>query len=363
MANRGRCRSMICLCVALCACIVGMTGCGRISPGTSHTAEAGTSGEKNLTDVTFMLNWIPDTNHIGVYVAQNKGWYADAGLNVTIVGVAQAGPEQAVNSGVADFALSNMANVGAFSLKDVHLRQVLQLQQRPSAIWCALASNRAISSPKDFDGTTFATFGASEDSAIVKRMIQYDGGTGEFDSVTVGTSTFQVLQAGKADFGGFYSTWEGVQASLAGPQMNCFKGEDYGVPGNPNEIGVVTKSSTIESNPDLVRAFVQATQRGYEYAYAHPEEAADILVKEASEANLDPALVRASMNYIIENQYWGDPEKIADGSFTLGQADIAGAQQYFDFLAEAHAYTDKNDVPTARAPQAAELATDEFLAR
>ena len=363
MVAMRRFRFVICMCALLCAGAAGLAGCADLAPNASQTQSAGGSGEDELTNVTFMLNWIPDTNHIGVYVAQNKGWYAQAGLSVTTVGVAQAGPEQAVNSGVADFALSNMANVGAFSLKGVDLRQVFQLQQRPSAIWCALASNPAISTPKDLDGTTFATFGASEDSAIVKRMIQHDGGTGEFDSVTVGTSTFQVLQAGKADFGGFYSTWEGVQASLAGPKLRCFKGEDYGVPGNPNEIGIVTKASTIERDPDLVRAFVGATQRGYEYAYAHPEEAADILVKEASEGNLDPALVRASMAYIIENQYWGDPQKIADGSFTLGQADMRGAQEYFDFIAQAHAYTDADGAAVSTAPQAAELASDDFLAK
>ncbi|XCB29668.1 ABC transporter substrate-binding protein [Arcanobacterium hippocoleae] len=198
-----------------------------------------------------MLSWAPDTNHIGVYVAKNKGWFAQAGLDVNIIGVAQAGAEQAVHSGLADFALSNMANVGALSLKDINLTQVLQVQQKPSAIWCALAANKEIESPKDFDGKIFATFGANEDSAIVKQMIQEDGGKGDFDSVTVGTSTFQVLEANKADFGGFYDTWEGVQAALHGPKLNCFKGEDFGVPGNPNQIGIITKNRPVSTIRNL----------------------------------------------------------------------------------------------------------------
>ena len=88
----------------------------------------------------------------------------------------------------------------------------MQVQQKPSAIWCSLASNKAIKSPKDFDGKTFATFGSNESDAVIRRMIQTDGGKGTFDKVTVGTSTFQTLSSGKADFGGFYATWEGVQA-------------------------------------------------------------------------------------------------------------------------------------------------------
>ena len=308
-----------------------------------------------------MLSWTPDTNHIGVYIAQAKGWFQEAGLNVNIVGVAQAGAEQAVNSGLADFALSNMANVGVNSINGVELTQVLQVQQKPSAIWCALASNKKIQRPRDLDGTTFATFGSNEDYAVVQRMVQNDGGRGEFDTVTVGTSTFQVLAAGQADFGGFYSTWEGVQASLHGPELRCFEEPDYGVPGNANAIGIITKASTAAKDPDFVRAFVQAAQRGYEYAYTHPDEAAKILVEEAPEANLELDFVQASMDYIVNNHYWGDPQAIADGTFTLGTADFEGTQAYYDFLAEAGTYQDSQGKTVAQAPQSKDLATNKFL--
>ena len=311
-----------------------------------------------------MLSWAPDTNHIGVYIAKNKGWYAEAGIgNVDVLAVAQAGAEQAVNAGLADFALSNLTNVGLYDLKGATLTSVLQVQQKPSAIWCALASNEAIQTPRDLDGTTFATFGSNESDAVVQRMIQSDGGEGVFDKVTVGTSTFQTLQSGQADFGGFYDTWEGVQARMHGPELNCFTEPDYGVPGNADAIGIITNDSLISSDPELVRAFVQATQRGYEYAYAHPEEAADILVAEAPEANLEPEFVRESMRFIVDGEYWGDPSAIADGSFVLGTNDVTGTQAYFDFLAESDTYEDADGKVTHTAPRATELVTDEFLDR
>ena len=219
----------------------GFAACGQ-----TNTADSSNSNTSDLKKVTFMLSWAPDTNHIGVYVAKNKGYFKDAGLDVDIVAVAQAGAEQAVNNGVADFALSNLTNVGVYTLKGAHIKQVLQVQQKPSAIWCALASNTAIKSPKDLDGKTFATFGSNESDAVVRRMIQTDGGKGEFDKVTVGTSTFQthgIRQ--KADFGGFYATWEGVQADMYGPKLNCFTEPDYGVPGNADTIGIITNDKTI----------------------------------------------------------------------------------------------------------------------
>ena len=331
--------------------------------GQTNTADSSNSNTSDLKKVTFMLSWAPDTNHIGVYVAKNKGWFKDAGLDVDIVAVAQAGAEQAVNNGVADFALSNLTNTGMYDLKGATIKQVLQVQQKPSAIWCSLASNTEIKSPKDFDGKTFATFGSNESDAVIRRMIQTDGGKGEFDKVTVGTSTFQTMESGKADFGGFYATWEGVQAEMYGPALNCFTEPDYGVPGNADSIGIITNEKTIKNNPELVKKFTQATQKGYEYAYDHPDDAAQILVDEAPEANLKVDFVKKSMQVIVDGQYWGDKAKIKDGSFVLGTNDFVEPQKYFDFLAESDAYTDSHDKVIHDAPQTKDLATNEFLAK
>ncbi len=338
------------------AMLVGVAACGQSNDSTKTAADG-----NGLTKVTFMLSWAPDTNHIGVYVAKNKGYFKQAGLDVDIVAVAQAGAEQAVNNGMADFALSNLTNVGIYTLKGAKIKQVMQVQQKPSAIWCSLASNKDIKSPKDFDGKTFATFGSNESDAVIRRMIQTDGGKGTFDKVTVGTSTFQTLSSKKADFGGFYATWEGVQADMYGPKLNCFTEPDYGVPGNADTIGIITSDKTISSNPTLVRKFVQATKKGYEYAYSHPDDAAAILVKEAPDANLKLAFVKKSMKTIVDGQYWGDPAKIKDGSFVFGTNDTKGAQQYFDFLAEENAYTDAHGKTVHTAPAAKDIATDEFL--
>ena len=338
------------------AMLVGVAACGQSNDSTKTATDG-----NDLTKVTFMLSWAPDTNHIGVYVAKNKGYFKQAGLDVDIVAVAQAGAEQAVNNGMADFALSNLTNVGIYTLKGAKIKQVMQVQQKPSAIWCSLASNKDIKSPKDFDGKTFATFGSNESDAVIRRMIQTDGGKGTFDKVTVGTSTFQTLSSKKADFGGFYATWEGVQADMYGPKLNCFTEPDYGVPGNADTIGVITSDKTISSNPGLVKKFVQATKKGYEYAYSHPDDAAAILVKEAPDANLKLDFVKKSMKTIVDDQYWGDPAKIKDGSFTFGTNDTAGAQKYCDFLAEENAYTDSHDKVIHTAPVAKDISTDEFL--
>ncbi len=326
-------------------------------------AACGSSSNQNsgLRKVSFMLFWAPDTNHIGIYVAKHKGWFKDAGLDVDILAVAQTGSEHAVDSGVADFALSTLTNVADFSTKGANLEEVMQVQQKPSAIWCSLDKNNKIHSPKDFDGRTFATFGSAEGDAVIRRMIQHDGGKGKFDKVTVGTSTFRTLESGKADFGGFYGTWEGVQSEMFGPKLRCFKEGDYGVPGQPDTIGIITNKKTVNKDPKLVRAFVKAAKRGYEYAYEHPDEASDILVKEAKEANLDPKFVKRSMKMIVDGEYWGSKADIKSGKFVFGTTDVKGAQDYFDFLSREDAYTDSKGKVTKQVPNAKKLSTDEFL--
>ena len=120
------------------------------------------------------------------------------------------------------------------------------------------------------DGKTFATFGSNESDAVVRRMIQTDGGKGEFDKATVGTSTFQTMESGKADFGGFYATWEGVQADMYGPKLNCFTEPDYGVPGNADTIGIITNDKTIKNNPGLVKEVHSGHSKGLRVRVRQP---------------------------------------------------------------------------------------------
>ena len=233
------------------------------------------------------------------------------------------------------------------------------MQQKPSAIWCALASNTAIKSPKDLDGKTFATFGSNESDAVVRRMIQTDGGKGEFDKVTVGTSTFQTMESGKADFGGFYATWEGVQADMYGPKLNCFVASDWGVPGNPDQLGFAVKGSWLKdsANADALKKFIAATKKGYDYALANPDKAADILVEQAKEAQLDSKLTRTSMEEIAKNNYWttDDPKSLP------GTTNFDDAQPYLEFQYKAGTYKDQDGNDPASAPQAKDLATNEYV--
>jgi len=154
----------------------GFAACGQ-----TNTADSSNSNTSDLKKVTFMLSWAPDTNHIGVYVAKNKGYFKDAGLDVDIVAVAQAGAEQAVNNGVADFALSNLTNVGVYTLKGAHIKQVLQVQfmnpdnpamsYRVDFCW-KLADGRIIVA--EYDGMAKYADISNKNRASLQAKMEYD---------------------------------------------------------------------------------------------------------------------------------------------------------------------------------------------
>ena len=259
--------------------MVGAVALGLTLSACGNTNSASNTDSKNsgsTPTVWFMLDWTPNTNHIGLYVAQKLGYYKDAGVNVKILPTAQAGAETSVENGVANVGFTTLSNVAAFNSQGADLKFVFDLTQKPVARWCALASRTDIKTPKDLSGKTFVSFGSAEQTAVVRQMIKYAGGTGDIKTATAGTNTFETLTSGKGDFGGFYVTWEGVESELNGPKLNCFVASDWGVPGNPYQLGFAVKGSWLKdsANTDALKKFIAATKKGYDYALANPDKAA-----------------------------------------------------------------------------------------
>ena len=91
------------------------------------------AGTAALTDVTLLLDWTPNTNHTGIYVAQDKGWYEEAGLNVDIVIPGESDVHQVVGTGSADFGVSYQEGATFASVEGVPIVSIAAvIQQNPS---------------------------------------------------------------------------------------------------------------------------------------------------------------------------------------------------------------------------------------
>lgn len=256
--------------------------------------------------VTVALDWTPNTNHIGLYVAQAQGLYDAAGLQVDILPYADTSAGTLVANGVADFGV--LSALGLFSQRTAgaDLVATYAVVQHETGRLVFDGTRSDITSPRDLDGKIYAGFGSAWEKALIGAMIRQDGGTGTFEIVTLGTSAYEALAAGSVDFTLEVHTWEGVRARLDGRPQGAFRYADYGVP-DQHTTFIGSSGAWLEANPEAARAFLAATRQGYAFAVENPDAAVDMLLAGTDGLLTDRAFVRASLQALIDGQYLRGP--------------------------------------------------------
>ncbi|MEM1264456.1 MAG: ABC transporter substrate-binding protein [Pseudomonadota bacterium] len=261
------------------------------------------------------LDWTPNTNHVGLYVAQAKGWFDEAGLEVDILPYTDTSSGTLVASGVAEFGILSAVGFHTQRATGADMTVVMAVVQHETGRLVFNGTREDIQRPSDLDGMIYAGFGSDWEKALISTIIRNDGGDGAFDTVTLGTSAYEALANGSVDFTLEVSTWEGVNSVLLDRPQRAFRYEDYGVP-DQHTTFLGGNGTWLAENTETATAFVQAAQRGYAYAAANPDEAAEILIAETAGMLSNPDLVRASMAALVEGQYLqepGEPAGLIDG--------------------------------------------------
>lgn len=286
----------------------GLTGLALVGCGDDDEEKpAVAAGE--LRAVDFALDWVPNTNHTGFYVADAKGWYAEEGVKANILPYGSTSAATLVSAGAANFGISFGTEMSYLGAQDLPIASVMAILQKESSAIVVKADRTDINSPKDLDGKLYAGFGAPYEQPFISTMIKNDGGRGEFDVVTLDTAAYEALYAERVDFAWSFLTWEGIEAELQGQPMRSFAFQDYGF---PDWYGVVLIGNTewMSANRDLARAFVRASRRGFEYATEEPEAAAAILIERNADVFTEPDLPTQSAKLLAEQFYLN-----ADGEF------------------------------------------------
>lgn len=312
----------------------------------------GGSGE--TTKVTFALDWAPNTNHTGVFVADEKGWFEEEGIDVEILPYASTPVGELVSGGGADLGIGGQSVVQTGRTAGLDIVSVYRVTQGEVGELVVLGDNESIQSPKDLDGTTFGGFGNPMYSEMVKSMIRFDGGEGTIEEVTLDSGAYEALSSGTVDSTLSVRTWESVNAEIEGHPYKSFRYQDYGMP-DVQAVGIITSDEYLENNKDTVEGFVSAVQRGYEFAAENPDEAAQILI----DANPDTLgsseeLVKQSAAILAEDGMW-----TADGVVT-GSVDPEVWEEYGNFLLENGMLTDSEGTTLTEAPDWSEYYTNEF---
>ncbi|WP_410218239.1 ABC transporter substrate-binding protein [Paracoccus sp. (in: a-proteobacteria)] len=285
------------------------------------------------TQVSIALDWMLNTNHIGLVIAMDKGLYAEEGLEVDLLPYSDTNSAALLAAGAADFAY--LTSLGFMSARagGADLVALWATMQHDAGRLVYSSDNSAITRPADLSGKTYAGFGSAWEEALIGTMIAHDGGKPVWDTVTLGTGAYEALASGAVDFTLEVATWEGVNSALLGRNQSSFTYADYGIPDQQNGY-IGTRRETLDENPDVIRRFMRATQAGYEWAADHPDEAAQILIAAGDFPNAD--LVSGSMEAITKGGY------LRDGHTPIGTIDPARFTAMAQFLFESGVLKDAN---------------------
>ncbi|KUP09280.1 ABC transporter substrate-binding protein [Bacillus coahuilensis m2-6] len=271
------------------------------------------SANKDVTqDVTVVLDWTPNTNHTGLYVAKEKGFFEEEGLNVDIIMPGESGADQLVASGKADFGVSYQESVTQARVQEVPIVSIAAVIQHNTSGF-ASPVDKNIQSPKDFEGKVYGGWGAPvEKEVITSLMNTEDGDVEQVGFVNMGDSDFFTAVARDIDFAWIYYGWTGVEAELRGEELNMIYLTDYSEKLDYYTPVLTTNEDHIENDSELVKAFLAAVTKGYEFSIENPSEAADILIE--AEPDLDAELVKASQEWLKDKykddaQRWGEQKE------------------------------------------------------
>jgi ABC-type nitrate/sulfonate/bicarbonate transport system substrate-binding protein len=323
--------------------------------GALGLSACGPASAASPTAVKLALDWIPNTNHTGIYVALQQGYYRQHGLNVTLVPYGSTAPEALVASGQVQFAVSFEESVAILRAQGQPLVSVAAIIQHDTSAMAVLASSN-ITRPAQFAGKHFASSGDPAEQAVIDAMERNDGVA--HPSYTQGQpqdASFDVLGHGY-DFVWIYAGVEGVQAQDAGTPLRLFYLNDYGIPDFYSPV-LITSAQEIAQHPDVVRAFVAATAQGYSYAVQNPKASADMLLQGAKAQG---GTLFASNQVAYDSQTYQSQHYTADAK-CWGQQSLATWTGFSRFLYQNGALLDANNKPLTSEPDYSAMFTNAYL--
>ncbi len=273
---------------------LALAACGASSSSTSRSTPLARTALTKPTNVTLILDFIPNAVHAGVYRAIAAGYYKHENIDLHVIEPSStADTLKLIDAGKAQFGLADGSDVADQIALGRDVQAVAAIVQRPLGGLIALASEH-LSSAAGLEGKTVGITGVPSDTATLDTAVEHAGGDpGKVHVVTIGFDGVQDLEAGKiAAFTGFWPD-DGVELQVSGHPIKVFKLDQSGGPAYPGLVAFTTKPM-IQSDPGLVRAFLAATVEGYEQTVRDPAQSLSDLLR------LNPTLGRGLTQASLE---------------------------------------------------------------
>ncbi|CAM3667639.1 ABC transporter substrate-binding protein [Erysipelothrix urinaevulpis] len=278
--------------------ILLLVGCGKTTP------------KQEKETVKLVLDWTPNTNHTGLYVALENGYFED--VNLEIVQPPEDGAVGLVASKGAEFGVSFQDSLVPVFTKDEPLpvtAVAAMIQHNTSGL--VSLKEKGIDRPAKLEGHTYATWDMDIEKAIVAKVIEDDGGN--FSKVNLVPSTVtDIVSALKTqvDAVWIFDAWDGAKLRSEKTEINYFNFADYGKELDYYTPVLIANNDYLQAHPEQAKSVLSAIRKGYEFAIENPKEAADILMKHVPELQSSEAMIYESQNFLAdkyqaEASQWG----------------------------------------------------------
>lgn len=261
---------------------------------------------EETASVELILDWVPNTNHTGLFVAEEMGFFEEAGVDVTIRRPPEGGGTELVGSGQAEFGISFQDTIAAPFEQGLPVTAVAAIiNHNTSGIISHVDAE--ILDASDMAGQSYGTWNEPIETAMIEYIVEADGGN--FEDVELIPNQADNSVVGLAnkmfDSAWIYYAWDGVMAEFQDVPTNYFNLTDFAEELDFYSPIIIANNDYIENNPEEAKAVIQAIKKGYQHAMENPEEAADILIQNAPELEEQRDFVVASQEW-ISDQYAND---------------------------------------------------------
>lgn len=317
----------ICMCLLLLCITVSAGGCGELKQEKRPQNE--------LTEITMVLDWTPDTTHTGLYVALKKGYFEKQGLDVTLVEPPEDGATNMVAAGEAEFGIGFQDDLAENFSSNAQLpvTAVAALLQHNQTGFISLKMHE-IDTPAKIAGHSMATSDETVEQAMVRDLVEAAGGDYfqiQMESTYV-DDVAETLDAGIHVVLGDYG-WDSILCERRGLQINYLPLREQNEIFDYYSPVIIANNTFLTEEPDMAKAFLKAVREGYQDAVLDPAEAAGILLEEVSD--LDKGLVESSQRYMSQ-QYIADSE-------AFGVIDPERWNRFYNWINEKKLF--QNEIP------------------
>jgi ABC-type nitrate/sulfonate/bicarbonate transport system substrate-binding protein len=292
---------------------------------------------KQLTPIKLLLDWTPNTNHTGLFVAKSLGMFKAEGLTVEIIQSSEGGVSQLIGAEKANFGVSYQEEVTYARLKNIPVVAIAAINQHNTSGFASIKEKNIIS-PKDFENKRYGGWGSDLENEVLKGLMQNNKGDfNKLQVINIGSADFLASIKRDIDFAWIFWGWDGINAKTKGTELNYISLReqderlDYYTP------ILIASEKTLQENPNLVKKFLKATRDGYIYAINNPEKSALILAKENSEVDIE--FLKKSQKFLSQQYLAGEK--------TWGTMSLKRWENYTDWLWEHRLIEKKLDNPKA----------------